>query len=65
MPLKIKVASKVLIVEGPQQGVQGTVSKLERVFDLDDRTKRWTVWIDAGAGVEWRIRTRLSWVRAI
>ena len=64
MPTTIKKGTEVLVVEGPNQGVRGTVTQLQRVFDADSKVMRWTVWVDGGDGYG-RIKTRLSWVREV
>lgn len=64
MPSAIKKGTKILVVEGPQQGQKGIVTQLLRVFDEEDRVTRWTVWADGLDGGD-RIKTRLNWVREI
>lgn len=64
MPKTIKKGSKILVVEGPQQGQRGIVSQVRRVFDADSNMTRWTVWANDLDGGE-RIKTRLNWVREI
>jgi ribosomal protein L24 len=62
MPTAIKKGSKVLVVEGPSKGREGTVTKLAREYDREMQVTRWTVWLDTG---KWKIKTRLSWVREV
>lgn len=55
----IKAGSKVLCVEGVDQGESGTVTHTQRLFDGGHM--RWVVWFDNDKGK--KIRTRLNWVR--
>jgi hypothetical protein len=64
MPPALKKGTKILVVEGPQQGAKGFVTQVQRVYDEEAKTKRWTVWADDIEGGE-RIKTRLAWVREI
>ena len=63
MPQDIKRGSKIVVVEGIQCGMEGTVTLVQREYDKDDRVTRWMVWADGQHGD--RIKTRLSWVREV
>ena len=60
----LKKGAKILVVEGVQQGSQGIVTMVRRIFDEEDQKTRWVVWADALDGGD-RIKTRLSWVREL
>jgi hypothetical protein len=64
MPAKLKKGAKIYVCEGPFQGARGVVTQVQRVFDEEDKTTRWTVWADDLEGGE-RIKTRLNWVREL
>ena len=64
MPSTIKKGSKVLVVEGPQQGEKGIVSMVRRVYDEDSQITRWMVWAENLEGGE-KIKTRLAWIREV
>ena len=64
MPQKLKKGDRIYVTEGPQQGQQGIVTQVRRIFDEDDKKTRWVVWADSVAG-EGRIKTRLAWCREI
>lgn len=64
MTAKIKKGSKIYVAEGPFQGSKGIVTQVQRIFDEEDRARRWMVWADDVEGGE-RIKTRLAWVREL
>ena len=64
MPQNITKGTKILVVEGPQQGQKGIVTRVQRVYSEDDHTMRKMVWADGIDGGE-RIKTRLAWVREL
>jgi ribosomal protein L24 len=63
MPSPIKKGTRVLVVEGVEQGSKGVITSVFRRYDEDDRARRKMVSIEDETGRV--ITTRLSWVRLL
>ena len=40
MPQKLKKGDRIYVTEGPQQGQQGIVTRVRRIFDEDDKENK-------------------------
>jgi ribosomal protein L24 len=59
----IKKGTRVIVVEGADQGEKGIVTSIFRRYDEDDRATRKMVSFENETGH--RITTRLAWVREL